>query len=129
MRRLGARVVLGVLCGACSPDTGASSFPGNGGGATGFGGDTGFGGADAGSGGGGSIGASTKMDVVLVVDNSAFMTEMQDQLANTVPALVTTLTGKVQDLRIGVITTSLGGHGSTVCSGSSTPLTAEEQDD
>jgi hypothetical protein len=61
------------------------------------------------------------MDVVLVVDNSALMAEMQDQLVNSVPALVTALTSqasKVQDLRIGVITSSIGSHGAATCQAS-----------
>jgi hypothetical protein len=60
--------------------------------------------------------SSNKLDLLIVVDNSSSMTDKQDVLANTLPDLVARLPG-VQDLHVGVITSSLGGHGATGPSG------------
>lgn len=91
---------------------GASSSSGgtaqDGGGTTGTGGGAGNGGAPP------VVVTAKKLDVLIMVDNSSSMSDKQDALARTVPQLVAQLV-HVEDLHVGVITSSLGGHGSTIC--------------
>jgi len=68
-----------------------------------------------------------KMDLLLVIDNSISMADKQHELARRLPELVRDLTvpqfdasGKprtkaVADLHVGVITSSLGSHGTSAC--------------
>jgi hypothetical protein len=77
---------------------------------------------------------SSKLDLLLVVDNSISMADKQQVLKETIPDLVNRLTDPasgVKDLHVGVITSSIGGHGSTLCQGSDTSgkLSDEEQND
>jgi hypothetical protein len=78
------------------------------------GGSTGDGGAPAG--GVPGVTVSNKLDLLIVVDNSSSMADKQEVLARTLPDLVTRLPG-VQDLHVGVITSSLGSHGAPGPSG------------
>ncbi|MFI5297101.1 MAG: vWA domain-containing protein [Polyangiales bacterium] len=66
--------------------------------------------------------AITKVDLLLVVDNSSSMADKQSELARQVPAIIATLTGPfakspplITDLHVGVITTSLGSFGTDAC--------------
>jgi hypothetical protein len=62
-----------------------------------------------------------KLDLLFVVDNSFGMTDHQDVLARTVGDLLRALTNAattVNDLHVGVITSSLGGYGANVCQSS-----------
>lgn len=64
--------------------------------------------------------SSAKLDLLIVVDNSTSMLDKQEALKLTVPELVRRLTDPssgVRSLHVGVITSSLGGHGSTLCQG------------
>jgi len=69
-----------------------------------------------------------KVDLLLVVDNSLSMGDKQQKLAQEMPALIKALTnpdidpktGKpkwkpIADLHVGVISTSLGSHGTSAC--------------
>jgi hypothetical protein len=65
---------------------------------------------------------SDKVDLLLVVDNSQSMSDKQSELAKRVPELVSALTNPpaggrkaVSDLHVGVITSSLGSHGTSAC--------------
>ena len=105
--------------------------------------DGGVGGSGGGSGGsgGGFGGKLDKLDLLLMVDNSPAMGDKQQLLADAVPSLVQRLvtprclndgdlpTGDsfpcpagahpeispIQDIHIGVVTSSLGGHGGNAC--------------
>ena len=65
------------------------------------------------------------VDLLLVVDNSASMADKQGELSKRIPELVAALTtprtgpdGRVRvtrDMHVGVITTSLGSHGTAAC--------------
>jgi len=82
-----------------------------------------------------TVRSSSKLDLLLVVDNSASMGAKQDVLNASIPALVQRITGSasgIQDLHVGVITSSLGGHGAPVCptaNDQKDPLTVEEETD
>jgi hypothetical protein len=71
---------------------------------------------------GGRLFVSNKLDLLLVIDNSISMSDKQAVLSRSISDLVarivnTTESG-VTDLHVGVITSSLGGHGSTdLCAG------------
>jgi hypothetical protein len=74
---------------------------------------------------------SNKLDLLLVVDNSISMSDKQAVLAKSIPDLVarivnTTASG-VTDLHVGVITSSLGGHGSSTLCSSNDQGTISEQ--
>jgi len=76
---------------------------------------------------------SPKLDLLLVVDNSISMADKEAVLAKSIPDLVARIvssTSGVTDLHVGVITSSIGGHGSTLCQGSDQgDLSAQEQND
>jgi len=57
---------------------------------------------------------ANKLDVLLLLDNSSSMADKQGPLAGALPDLVRRLAG-VQDLHVGVVTSSLGGHGAATC--------------
>ena len=138
--------------GALGADAG-SDAPDNGDGSTGSGGDAGSDAGDAagGTGGWGADGGtqltSSKLDVLLVIDNSRSMADKQQVLDRSANTLVTRLTNPrcinaqgnpvtavppnpdqpcpagstreitpVRDMHIGVISSSLGGHGADTCS-------------
>ncbi len=72
-----------------------------------------------------------KVDLLLVVDNSPSMADKQAELARRMPELIAKLTndtpdprtgkpGNAADLHVGVITSSLGSHGSSACAPSRT---------
>jgi hypothetical protein len=84
-----------------------------------------------GSGGGVTIPAhneANKVDLLVMVDNSVSMADKQALLSEALPALVHTfitpptdgngqpLYAAVEDIHLGVITSSLGGHGGDICS-------------
>lgn len=89
-------------------------------------------GGTGGSGGGeGGTPTTTKLDILLMVDNSLSMADKQSLLSLAVPRLLSRLiapqpdpkTGElplqpVTDLHIGVISSSLGGHGGSECDAS-----------
>ncbi|MBK9002269.1 MAG: hypothetical protein IPM35_41670 [Myxococcales bacterium] len=121
----GVGVVMLAAALASAGCDGSSSSDGTG--AAGGSGGTGGAGGASGSGGlGGSGGAplqpTDKVDLLLMVDNSRSMADKQAILAEAVPRLVNQLVspsggGKpVTDLHIGVISSSLGGHGGDQCS-------------
>ncbi len=138
-----AVLVLGSACGGSAKKDGGAA--GDGAGGFSFAGASGAvaanGGADtAGAGGSVSAGASgantsggmlntaggppvdigpqtqaSKLDVLFVVDNSVSMGDKQGVLGASVSGFVTQLTKSVKDIHFGVITTSIGGHGGTIC--------------
>jgi hypothetical protein len=72
-----------------------------------------------------------KLDLLFVVDNSISMADKQSELGKRIPELIFALTddtpdpktGKPQnviDVHVGVVTSSLGSHGTSVCSPEST---------
>jgi hypothetical protein len=74
--------------------------------------------SNAGSGGIAEVGSqqqSSKLDVLFVIDNSAHMADKQALLAASLPPFVNRLIARVGDIHFGAITTSLGNHGSEVC--------------
>ncbi len=95
----------------------------------------GSGGASAGGAGGtgGVATQTTKLDLLIVVDNSSSMGDKQEVLKKTIPDLVDRITNPtlgILDLHVGVITSSLGDHGSgTTCAGTGTTLADEEEND
>jgi len=141
---------------ASGGDAGASEVgaAGEGGASNENAGTGGIGGSSAGSAGtlgnGGAGGAgpqahSSKLDVLLVIDNSVSMSDKQDALEATLPAFIERLTNPrcvdanhkpvavqpvsasepcttgtreftATDIHLGVISTSLGSHGGSVCS-------------
>lgn len=105
----------GVAGGSAAGAGGSSGAGGNSGGA---GGSSGSGGGDPFSTGGAPTGVTTskKLDLLLMVDNSSSMADKQNALSNTVADLVAGLSN-VEDLHVGVITSSLGSHGATLCEG------------
>lgn len=133
-----ALLALTVSCGNVDRD--ASGSGGSSGGA-GAGGSGASGGSAGGSGGVVGVTETDKVDLLLVVDNSMSMADKQALLAATLPRLVQRLvkprcldaagqpTGTtapcaagsqpelppVTDMHVGVITSSLGGHGGNVC--------------
>ncbi len=140
--------------GGAIDEGGSAGTGGSGGAASGGAGGTG----SAGTGGVGPQATSSKLDVLFVVDNSVSMADKQDVLESTLPAFVNRITnprcvddsgkpsatqptsineacasGKreftANDVHIGVITTSLGAHGGSVCSTPSTGSTDETLDD
>ncbi len=59
-----------------------------------------------------------KIDLLLVIDNSTSMADKQQILSRAVPPLVERLGAVLPeggDIHVGVITSSLGGHGSAIC--------------
>jgi hypothetical protein len=61
---------------------------------------------------------TTKLDLLIVVDNSSSMTDKQEVLAKAVPDLVNRLANPalgIEDMHVGVVTSSLGGHGANTC--------------
>jgi hypothetical protein len=64
--------------------------------------------------------ATEKIDLLFVVDNSISMADKQSELARAIPGMIRDLTtasdGKaVTSLHVGVITSSLGSHGTSAC--------------
>jgi hypothetical protein len=130
--RLGIFVVLGALGSACGKT--ASSTP-----AKGDGGTDGDGGGDGGAGillplPRTSSRAVTKVDLLVMVDNSASMGDKQAELARRIPSLVKALTNPdldpatgrprtlaVTDVHVGIITSSLGSHGTSACDSTTYP--------
>ena len=121
MKREGLALCLVVACwlAACGGD----SSGGNGsGGAGGSGGSAaGAGGGPGGTGPGGAGGTpfvANKLDILFVIDNSPSMADKQQVLRDVIPDLMTKLQsgGTFDDVHLGVITSSLGGHGADACS-------------
>jgi hypothetical protein len=74
---------------------------------------------------------SQKLDLLLMVDNSISMADKQDALSRSIPDLVqriSTSSSGFTDLHVGVITSSIGGHGSNLCAGSDTTGNIEDQE-
>jgi hypothetical protein len=65
----------------------------------------------------------SKLDLLFVIDNSASMADKQKELARHLPALLREVTaaptnaqsGHLRDVHVGVITSSLGSHGTSAC--------------
>lgn len=70
------------------------------------------------SGGGAGFGppdtTSSKLDLLLMVDNSVSMGDKQQLLGQTIPDLIQQLES-LQDVHVGIITSSLGGMGGNAC--------------
>lgn len=125
---------LGLATLGCGGETqGGGSSGGSGGSGASSGGGGGLGG-DGGASTGGTGGTfvplvpASKIDLLLMIDNSLSMADKQQVLASAVPQLVNRFvtpaidpaTGKpqfkaVQDMHLGVISSSLGGHGGDQC--------------
>ncbi|MEP7049347.1 MAG: hypothetical protein ABJB12_03300 [Pseudomonadota bacterium] len=129
-----AVLVMGSACGGA-----ASNKDGAGGaGQTGGSGAAGYasGGSSPGAGAAGIGGGSpvnigpqahaSKLDVLFVLDNSLSMSDKHALLSASIPGFVTGLSKAVSDIHFGVITTSIGGHGGTVCADQ---VTFPHQDD
>src|SRR5687767_2889114 len=64
-----------------------------------------------------------KLDLLFVVDNSSSMADKQRELAAQIPRLLADITapptgtqkGQLRDVHVGVITSSLGSHGTSAC--------------
>ncbi len=111
-----------------------------------------------GAGGALPLGPADKVDLLLVIDNSISMADKQEVLRDTLPELVEQLTNPgcvdgegavsprptpgepcpagtvdqllpVLDLHVGVITSSLGGHGGIACSAAEGSTWVPEKDD
>ena len=94
-------------------DGGDAGAAGPGVGGSGTGGSSGSGGS-----GGSTPSATDKLDVLFVIDNSASMADKQDLLATVVPDLMAGLAdaGEFTDVHVGILSSSLGGHGADSCS-------------
>lgn len=109
-----------LVAGLCVSACGSSSSTGSGG-AGGQGGSAGAGGDGGTAGTGGVLQPTDKADLLLMVDNSISMADKQALLQEAVPRLINRLVNPpagakpLVDLRIGVITSSLGGHGGDAC--------------
>jgi hypothetical protein len=70
----------------------------------------------------GSVSRTEKLDLLLVVDNSISMADKQSELGRRVPEMIRTITATdgFSDVHVGVITSSLGSYGTSVCSPEST---------
>jgi len=141
----------GGSAGSSSGSSGSSGAAGQGGGS----GNGGSGGS-AGTGNIGPQATSSKLDVLFVIDNSVSMADKQDVLENTLPAFVSRITNPLcvddnhrpiatqpassaepcasgkreftaNDVHIGVISTSLGAHGGTVCASTSSSDTLDDK--
>lgn len=122
-----------ALAGLFAIGCGGSSSGGGSGASGGAGGAGGAGGGGTG-GSGGAPQLTDKVDLLLMVDNSMSMTDKQELLAEAVPRLVNQLInptggGKaVTDLHIGIVSSSLGGHGGDQCSEQSSYFTPSQND-
>ena len=58
---------------------------------------------------------ASKVDLLLVVDNSASMGDKSKMLASSIGTLIRDVANKVGDLHVGVISSSLGNFGGDVC--------------
>jgi len=120
--------------GSSSGGTAAGGAAGVGGGGVGGGGTGGGGVGGTGGTGGGPIQPTDKVDLLLMVDNSISMGDKQALLAESVPRLVQKLVSPggaakpVTDLHIGVITSSLGGHGADTCADTSPNFNPSQND-
>ena len=71
---------------------------------------------------------SEKLDVLLVIDNSRSMADKQHLLQQSAADLVAQVVGRADDIHVGVISTSLGGHGADTCSPALPPHDPTEND-
>ena len=144
MRTFGLLVVAAAA--SLTAGCGGNSSGSGGGGAGALAGSGGTGGTGGGSGGGagsggGSPGTVDKVDLLVVVDNSVSMADKQQVFADTIPQLVERLvsprtdpaTGQaefapIEDIHIGVVTSSLGGVGGDICEPSSPSFSPELND-
>jgi hypothetical protein len=112
-------LIVGLGAAACGSKEVESSTTGTGGG--------------AGS-GGASVAPATKLDILLMVDNSRSMADKQELLSLAVPRLLSYLVAPqsniqpVTDLHIGVISSSLGGHGGSECAAATSTFVSEQND-
>ncbi|MCX7978083.1 MAG: hypothetical protein N2578_03685, partial [Bdellovibrionaceae bacterium] len=56
-----------------------------------------------------SVAYNNKVDLLLIVDDSGSMQVKQENLRNAIPGMINALLGLRLDLRIGVVSTSMGG--------------------
>lgn len=141
----GAMLAMGLGVYALGACQGATSV---GGANTGGGGGAGGGAGGSGTGGSGPLPKADKIDIVLAIDNSRSMADKQEVLALALTDMVQTLTNPpcidangnqtqpatpqdacpagavrwfapVADLHLGIISSSIGGHGSDACQASS----------
>jgi hypothetical protein len=62
-----------------------------------------------------TVSTSSKVDILLAIDNSQSMKAKATVLANSLGTFLTTLAGRTSDIHLGVITSSLGNFGGDVC--------------
>ena len=96
------------------------------------------GGSGNGSGGGtnapnkpSTVKKSNKLDLLLMVDNSISMADKQTVLSKSIPDLIQRVADPASgftDLHVGVITSSIGGHGATLCKGNDMSGNIEDQE-
>jgi len=127
---IGCLLLLATGCGS-DANPGGSGVGGSGGLSTGGGAgqsSAGQGGASGSSSSAGSSGVggglitdlgpqqkSGKLDVLFVLDNSANMAQKHAILAASLPSFVDRVLKMAPDVHLGVITTSIGNHGGTIC--------------
>ena len=71
---------------------------------------------------------SGKLDVLFVIDNSANMAQKHAVLAASLPSFVDRVLKMAPDVHLGVITTSIGNHGGTICSAASSAVNTHVDD-
>ncbi|HEX4340975.1 MAG TPA: hypothetical protein VH062_33935 [Polyangiaceae bacterium] len=75
---------------------------------------------------------SNKLDLLFMIDNSISMADKQKILSSSMPDLVQRISDPSSgftDLHVGVITSSIGGHGADLCKGSDTSGNIEDQEE
>jgi len=137
--RLAAAVALVAACVALGAgchiifgldDKAIAAGSGGAGASSGSGGSGGAGGSSSGSGGDGGVPGlvvADKVDLLLVLDNSRLMLDKHAVLGATLADLLQSLNQLgLRDLHIGVISSSLGGHGADTCDSSTSPTTNDQ---
>jgi hypothetical protein len=77
-----------------------------------------------------TVKSTHKLDLLLMVDNSISMADKQQVLSRSLPDLIQRVADPgsgITDLHVGVVTSSLGGHGSTLCAGSDTGSVEDQE--
>jgi hypothetical protein len=138
-----ALAVVTLICSACGGSSTSNTTPTDGGAASGGGGASGGSGGVGASGASGGVGGVSgsggaavlhdKVDLLVMVDNSISMSDKQQLLVEAVPRLLNRFasppSGKpVTDLHIGLITSSLGGHGGDQCTAANPNFNSMQND-
>jgi hypothetical protein len=114
-RWLGSLALAGVMALGCGDDVQTPPPTGGGAGGATTSSTSSTGGGGQGGAGGAVAGGGSKIDVLLVVDNSRGIAEKQFALQASVPHLLSGLRGLSDDIHFGVVSSSLGGHGADSC--------------